>query len=206
MAKLFTLNRFSLLVLAVLFLTAFAANSAVNGQGSRQIYIERRIDTMNRQAKEFERDSMARDGNNGNNAETAKRTRQIRIEIEEDLNALQSAYNNIVIALRSGTALRPDFAAETARAVRKNAVRLKGNLALPTEKDDGAKPAMPAFSENENNELKALCKTIYDFVTNPIFDPAAGLDAKNGIKARRDLETIVMMAERLANHTNSSSK
>lgn len=168
---------------------------AASGQASRNlINVERRIDTMNRQAKDFERDNMGREATK-NDPETAKRSTQIRSEIEEDLNFLQSTYNNTVTVLQTGTELRPGFAVETARAVRKHAVRLKANLELPKPDEKDEKTGIPLIPDTERKTLTVLCKSIYQFITNPMFENPAGLDVKNGAKARQDLDSILRLVE-----------
>lgn len=172
--------------------------SAADAQATRTLNtVERRIDTMNRQAKDFERDNMGREGSKKNDPETAKRSRQIRLEIEEDLNALQNAYNGTVTALQNTTELRPGFAAETGRTVRKHAGRLKANLALPEPDENEEKTAPPPSPDTERKTLNALCKSIYEFITNPMFENPAGLDVKNGAKARLDLDAVILLAEHL---------
>lgn len=185
----------------------FIGASIVAAQGSRTLNtVERRIDTMNRQAKDFERDNMVRDAGAKNDPETAKRTRQIRMEIEEDLNLLQTAYNNTVTALQATTELRPGFAADTGRAVRKHALRLKANLALPESDGKEEKTAPPPLPETDRKALTALCRVIYELVTNPMFEGTGGLDVKNGAKARMDLDAIIRLAEHLSSVPENTSQ
>lgn len=187
------------LLFATLLLLFSASANFLNGQGTRQASaVERRTETMNQQARDFERENMGREGKVKPDAETAKRTRQIRLEIEEDLNNLQYAYNGIVTSLNSGRAIDPVFVVETATAIRKNALRLKTNLVLPIAKDDDkAQPLV--VPETERKSLTALCRNIHDLITNPIFENGAVLDVKNGAKARTDLEKIIVLAESLSN-------
>lgn len=191
-------STFYMLFAALLLLFSASANP-LNGQGTRQASnVERRAETMNQQAKDFERENMGREGKVKNDAETAKRTRRIRLEIEEDLNNLQYAYNGIVAMLNSGRENSHDFAVKAAAGIRKNALRLKTNLALPIAKDDD-KAQLLVVPETERKALTALCRNIHDLITNPIFENGAVLDVKNGAKARTDLEKIIGLAESLSN-------
>src|SRR5687768_9544002 len=89
------------LVLPVVLLLCSASAPAAFAQDPRETNtVERRIEVLSRQAKDFERDNMGKDRRSKNDAEAAKRTRQTRLEIEEDLTALQSTYNSIVLELQ----------------------------------------------------------------------------------------------------------
>lgn len=188
------------LLFATLLLLFSASANPLNGQGTRQASnVERRAETMNQQARDFERENMGREGKVKIDPETAKRTRRIRLEIEEGLNNLQYAYNGIVTMLNSGRENSPDFVVETAAGIRKNALRLKTNLALPIARDgeDNAQPLV--VPETGRKALTTLCRNIHDLITNPIFENGAVLDMKNGAKARTDLEKIIIMAESFSN-------
>ena len=188
------MNRFSVLLLP-LFVSAIVAES--HAQASRQVTnIDRRIQTMNRQAGEYERDNMGREGKKSRE-ETAKRTRQIRLEIEEDLKALQAAYNSLVLALQEG-ALKPGYAAEAARPIAKHSERLKTNLALPTVEDAAGAEEQIRVPEQERPALKALGKSVYDFITNPIFEGTTALDVKESTRASRDLDAVIAISQAIA--------
>lgn len=192
------------LYLIICFLSFTAVTSF--GQSTRPVnVIERRIETLNRQAKEFERDNMGRETKKLSKEETAVRNAKLRQEIESDLATLQTLYNSSVSALETTRELRPNFAAETARAVEKSAARLKTNLELPElEKEvlEGMeKNELPEF---ERNLLVAMCRHIYKFLSNPTFDNVASLDLVEAKRARYDLEMVLQMAARLSNTRNAS--
>jgi len=93
------------LPLFVLLCSALAPT--ISAQATRQINtVDRRIEVSSRQAKNFERDNMGKERRLGGDAETAKRSRQTRLEIEEDLTALEAAYNTIVLELQSSKELK----------------------------------------------------------------------------------------------------
>ena len=178
----------------------------VSAQATRQVNtVDRRIEVLTRQAKDFERDNMGKERGRKDNAETAKRSRQTRLEIEEDLTALQSAYNTVVLELQASKELKPGFAAEAASGIRKNSSRLRSNLALPVaETNEVQKP--PGQLGSERAVLKDLCKALYAFMTNPIFDVPGSLDVQETTRAARDLDVILAIAERLAADNHASSK
>lgn len=181
-----------------IFLVVFLAVVSF-GQATRPVnVVERRLETLNRQAKEFERDNMGRESKKASKEDAARKLK-LRQEIEADLSALQTLYNSSVSAMETTRELRPNFAAETARAVEKAASRLRTNLALPELESDAAevieKTELPEF---ERNLLVGLCRHIYKFLSNPIFDNVASIDVIEGRLARSELELVLRFAERLA--------
>ena len=188
------MNRFNAILLPIFLISLV---SYANSQGTRSVTsIDRRIETMNRQTRDYERDSLGREGKKSKE-EAAKRNRQIRLEIEEDLKALQAAYNAMALALQEGT-LKAGYAAEAARTVGKHAERLKTNLALPTV-EDGTLDKQPAqVPEQERPALKSLGRSVYDFITNPIFEGTTALDVKESSRASRDLEAVIGIAHAIA--------
>jgi hypothetical protein len=175
------------------------------GQASRVIpAIERRIETLNRQAREYDREDLARGKKKESEAESIRRARELRMQVAEDLSALQTAYNDLVLTLRSSSA-GPAESSVTASAteIRKRAARLKANLALP-EPDaetqrEGATPLPPP--ETPRKALGTLCRYILAFVTNPIFEAGAAFDVKHATQAGRDLEAIIEVSGRLSEPT-----
>ncbi len=175
------------------------------GQASRVIpAIERRIETLNRQAREYDREDLARGKKKESEAESLRRARELRMQVAEDLSALQTAYNDLVLTLRSSSA-GPAESSVTASAteIRKRAARLKSNLALP-EPDaetqrEGAIPLPPP--ETPRKALGTLCRYILAFVTNPIFEPGAAFDVNHATQAGRDLEAIIEVSGRLSEPT-----
>lgn len=182
----------------LLLLTAFPIG--IEAQRARQISnIERRVETMNRQAGQFERDNMGRKEKDPNHAINAKRTRQIKMEIEEDLTGLQTIYNSIVRTLQSGDNITDSFAQDAASTVRKHAIRLEINLALPEPSAEEEKaPLEPPISANSRKSLSALCKNIYVFITNPIFEKQVGIDVEAAKLARRHLDAIIELSGALS--------
>ncbi len=186
-------------VIITVFCLLAAFEISTLGQSQRQmIAIQRRIDTMNRQATDYERDNMANDKKgDADRAMNAKRAKLIRAEIEEDLNTLQAAYNDAVTALQTKGDVGSDFARESASKVKKHASRLKNNLSLP-EPDKEEKLSPEALPDETRAALTILCKRIYEFITNPIFESHAGLDLEQAAKARRDLDSIIRFSDKLA--------
>ena len=189
------------------FVSAFEIS--VFAQGSRtMIPIERRIETLNRQSQESERDSLRREmeGKNRKPA-NSKQSQAIKTQIKEDFEALQTAYNNIVINLQSGS-LERGFVLEASADVKKYSARLRENLALPEPEkiaaDEIAAKEEPNLSDRRKS-LRSLCRHIYNFVTNPIFNEPTGLDVEQAANARREIDKIIELSEKIRETAEKSS-
>lgn len=162
-----------------------------SAQATRPIAsVERRIQTMDQQSRQYEIENMGRDEKTPQF--NAKRSREIKNEIAEDLNSLQTIYNEIVLTLQDKTEPSPTVIQASFENVKKRATRLKTNLVLPKpaetalEKDTSITPV-----ELPKKGLRSLAKLIYELITNPIFESTAGLDVKLAGKATQDLDTLI---------------
>ncbi len=187
---------FSVAMLSATFL--FPANSTA--QTARAVTsIERRIETIDRQAKEFERDNMGRERKLKQDPQIAKRNRQIKVEIEEDLKSLQAAYNTMVTALHGAAEVKGGSLRENFEGVRRSAVRLQANLLLPASSDEEKEPSdAVVVPKDERKAVSLLCRTIYDFVTNPMFESPSAIDVHDGPKIRSDLAAIILISTDLS--------
>jgi hypothetical protein len=185
----FTANAAAFLALSLLILTVSTIDS--HAQANRQVTaIERRVQTMDQQSKQYEIDNMGRDGKKSQ--VDAKRAREIKNEIAEDLNGLQSSYNEIVLILQEKDEPAETFAHNQLGSVHKKSVRLKANLALPKLTDTEEKEnAAPPKTDTRRGLLRLVAKRIYDVITNPIFESTSGLDVKLATKASKDLDTLI---------------
>jgi hypothetical protein len=114
--------------------------------------------------------------------------------------------------LQSSSGGQPEFkfVNETAATVKKHASRLRDNLALP----EADPPDKKAQEENKSEEkianlrqaLLTLCKHIYEFVTNPIFETPTGLNIEQATKARRELDVIIRLSEKIGENPVSENK
>ena len=200
-----TARRVSLSVFAI-FGFAFALAPLIPAQTGRSVSPPaRRIEEMNRQSEQFERDRMNRElTGKDRKAADAKRTQEIRNQIKEDLEALQKAYNEIVINLQSGGTPERDFVLETTADIKKFAARLKENLALPKTEKDAVKENETKEElnlENRRKSLLALCRHIYNFITNPIFNEPTGLEVEQAAKAAREIDKIIEVSGKIKETT-----
>jgi hypothetical protein len=185
-------------VIIAIFYLLFFAGLTVSAQ--RPIPLNtRRIEELNRQSEQFERDRMSREKNGQSpSVEDAKRTQKLKALIKEDFESLQTAYNKIVINLQSGDELSREFILASSGEIKKYAARLKTNLALPELKDEKKNlPDEDRDLADKRKSLRMLCRHIYDFVTNPMFNQPTGLDVEQSTKARRDLEKIIELSQQI---------
>jgi len=180
-----------------LLAAASAAPARAQGGGSRARSVERRVDTLNRQGEQYERDHLGREREGPADSPGERRRAQERAaQVKRDFEGLQAGYNKIVLAMSSGERFNPDSVLDSVAEVGRCAARLRHNLALPhakAEKEEKRRDeAAPAPLEES---LLALRKHVYSFVTNPLFESPSGLDVEQAGKAGRDLDMILELAE-----------
>jgi len=157
----------------------------------------RRLDTLNRQGEQYERDNLDRERKRPAGAQGERRRAQdLAGQVRRDLEALQAGYNKIVLAMASREPLDSDSVLDSVAEVKKCAARLRENLALPrAEDDEGDKAWSGAGSARIEESLLMLRKHIYSFVTNPMFEAPPVLNVEQAGKAGRDLDMILELSE-----------
>ena len=199
-------KKISLSMIAVfVFIGAFGIS--VLAQSTRTMTpVDRRIELINRQSQQAERDNMTREMKGKNRkAVNSAQNQAIKTQIKEDFEALQTAYNKIVINLQSGNFER-GFVLETTADVKKYAARLKDNLALPEAEKEVAKEIEAVLNlDDRRKSLRTLCQHIYNFVTNPIFNEPTGLDIDQAANAGREIDKIIELSEKIRETTEKLS-
>lgn len=189
------------LLFSALVCLATVTADAVYAQraGSRPTTVERRIEQANRQSEEYERDSLSRELKEGDpKPGDRKRSQPTVVQVKHDFDNLQARYNQIVLAMTSRQDLNQDSIRSAVAEINRCATRLKVNLALPrpkTAEDQQAKSDAVVMQTQEH--LLMLTKRIYSFVTNPLFETSAALNVKHVGNARRDLDEIIELSERI---------
>lgn len=119
-------------------------------------------------------------------------------QVQDDFTHLQLVNKKLGLsALRNGN-LDLDFVTKAATEINRRADRLKENLALP----ETAETTEPFKYTVENvTQLKVpivdLARLILDFTDNPYFKEASVLETQQANRARRDLESIIALSERI---------
>jgi hypothetical protein len=158
------------------------------------------------QVKQVERETSARE--NEAMAPTRKRDpNEVLAEVNEDLLKLKELNDGISThAAATNQPLNYKSIVENVTETKKRSTRLKTNLALP--QDEKNKSA--DFKDAEKGELQpglaALNKLIDSSLHNPIFSDAGGIDMQLAAKARRDLEDIIALSDKLRKNADKRSK
>jgi hypothetical protein len=196
--------------IAMLFAGAFSllvsTEIAVLAQRpARPSPVERRVDVLNRQGEEYERDKQNRDVETESEKGDRRRAEALMAQIKKDLESLQSGYNQIVLAMASKPGLGNDQILEAITEIKGCSTRLKRNLALPRPNKSKA-PTTEATAEQSEEPLLSLRKHIYNFVMNPIFAGPAVLDVEEGKKASRDLDMIIELSDSITKKQDKTRK
>ncbi len=164
----------------------------------------RRIEEFNKQGNNAVHEEMNRDMRGKKpSAEELRKAKLVEAQIREDLETLQSEYNNIVIKLQSGDQIADAFAVETAGRIHTHAERLLANIAFPKSQDDeAARSEVKKKLPNQRKQLFVICNHILEFFKSPLFESPNVLDVPNAIEARRSLLSIIQSSLELKNGQN----
>jgi hypothetical protein len=130
--------------------------------------------------------------------ELERRGRQTRKEEEVNWKQIRDDFRSIQLesdGLRQAASKTPidsKAVVDSASKINKTAVRLKSGLLLP--EDEVERKATEIGDVSMQTIVSALDGTIRRFVTNPTFDEATVLDLKLAIKARHDLDRIIVLS------------
>jgi hypothetical protein len=134
--------------------------------------------------------------------------KEILVEVNEDLSRLNEL-NQGLLANVTANNQPPNYKdiVESVIEIKKRATRLKSSLALPQEENE---EKSAGFKDAEKAELQpvlgALNKLLDGFLHNPIFSDSGPLDMRLAARARRDLEDIIALSEKLRKNAEKRSK
>ena len=186
-----------LIVTAVGFMVS--AQSPVFAQGgSRPSSIQRRVERLNRQGEQFERDNLGRNVSDESGKENRRRSHELMARIKKDLEGLQARYNQIVLMMAAHKSADDAQVLHAVVEVNECSTRLKQNLGLPQPKDEKSRAPAPATTTQTDAPLMRLRKHIYSFVMNPLFESPAVLDVEQAKNASRDLDKIIEVSESIS--------
>lgn len=134
--------------------------------------------------------------------------KDILVEVNEDLGRLRVINESISASIAGNNQpTNHKEIIESVTEVKKRALRLKSSLALPAEQNE---EKSAGFKEAEKAELQpalaALNKLLDSFLHNPIFSDSGPLDMHLAAKARRDLEDLIVLSEKLRKNAEKRSK
>lgn len=178
--------------LTLLALALVASNAVpVNAQKTRDL--DRREERLTALERETER---------------KRDPKEILVEVNEDLSRLNALNEGLsTMAATSTQPLNYKGIVESLSEVKKRATRLKSSLALPKEQNE---ETSAGFKDAEKAELQlgltTLNKLLASFLHNPIFSDSGPLDMRLAAKARRDLEDIIVLSEKLRKNAGKTNK
>ena len=126
-------------------------------------------------------------------------------EVKEDFARIQDINAEMIRLYQSGSP--PDYKriSQAMAEIKKRAERLRANLVLPSGKEvDQEHKGLAAKAGR--SPLLDLNELITSFVTNPIFTNVNTIDAELGANAKRDLESIVDLSDRICKSADKLSK
>ncbi|MFN2511043.1 MAG: hypothetical protein ABR568_06305 [Pyrinomonadaceae bacterium] len=188
-------------LLAVVCATLVSEGLSPAQTGSRPYPVGRRVEEMNRQAEQYEREGRSRSEKRDERRDR-KPSRAAAVQVREDFGRIQIIYNELVLAMSAGKILEDNFIADALEGINKSAIRLKSNLALPRIDDkENDQKKENGLEVKLQRSLTLLCSHISNFVTNPLFESSGALDVELSIKASRDLDEIIELSDHLKKKT-----
>jgi len=168
----------------------------------------RRRETLERSA------ALERAGNDSNGVsaheELSPRQRRMLIiaQIKEDLGRIQDLHQEMVNSAADDRVLDCKRMSETTEAIRRRAIRLKNNLALPKSEERTAsrKAQILVDYDQVRASVSMLSDSILAFVTNPLLRDSNVIDAELSTKANRYLERIIQLSGSIKNSVDRLKK
>jgi hypothetical protein len=120
-------------------------------------------------------------------------------QIREDYKQIQIVNNDLARLVSAGNNLEVKYVEKSVSEIKKRAGRLKENLMLPGDDNLPQRFKMEVGAEPEQlkSALSTLDKLVMEFVNNPIFEQAKTVDVQMAAKARRTLEDIIEVSDRI---------
>lgn len=147
---------------------------------------------MNVRRLELERDRIEKP--------TFEASKETTRQVNEDFARIQSINAEVMHDYATGVA--PDYGhiSEVMADISKRAARLNTNLLLPSNDGEVSDRASQVTSDKRRvrSPLLDLNELIRSFVTNPIFKNLNTIDLELGRQAKRDLQSIIDLSDRIS--------
>jgi hypothetical protein len=115
-------------------------------------------------------------------------------EIKKDFAMLQTTNNDLMRSVFVSNVVNYEAIADAMSEIRKRALHLKQNLALPKLPEP---PPVGQTEIKDDQQLKTslltLDRSVMNFVKNPIFQSPAVIDQTSAMNATKDLEGIIQI-------------
>ena len=156
----------------------------------------RRIDEFNKQGEKYEKDQMGRDSATRKPSnEELKRVAALNKLIIEDLETLQTKYNELVTKLKSREAMADAYIVESNKDINQRAVRLMKNLGFPKNEEAVSDIKIAPELNEPRRGLTELCKRLLAFITSPFFDNTRTIDPETALNTKRELQYVILISD-----------
>jgi hypothetical protein len=134
--------------------------------------------------------------------------KEVLAEVNEDMSRLRMLNEGISThAAATDQQLNYKSIVENVAEVKKRSTRLSIDLALPKEEKEAKRVAGKDAEKGAlQPALAALNKLLDSFLNNPIFSDAGAIDLQLAAKARRDLDDIIVLSDKLRKSADKRSK
>lgn len=146
--------------------------------------------------------------NERNKTPTPEETRLALTQIAEDYEQIQVINNKMMSAATSGKPLDYKGVADVTSEIRKRALRLKTNIALPKPEEAEKNQKAPNVETEAQlvAALRLLDRALMNFVKSPIFKNPDVVDTKIAAKASRDLENVIELSQNAGKNAEKLAK
>jgi hypothetical protein len=129
-------------------------------------------------------------------------------QIREDYKQLQVVNNELARQVSAAHTLNFDYIEKSVSEINKRAARLKENMGLPEAKDLAERSRSEAVeaAKQLNSSLVVLDNLVMEFVNSPIFEQPKTVDVQIATKARRALEGIIEISDRIKKSSEKLKK
>ncbi len=134
---------------------------------------------------------------------------EVMAEVNEDMARLKALSENLATqAAATEQQLNYQAVSEGVVEIKKRSTRLRTDLAVlpPLAKEEKRADLKAVESGALQPALATLNKLIEGFLHNPIFSDAGAVDQQLAAKARRDLEDIITLSDKLRKNADKLSK
>jgi len=129
-------------------------------------------------------------------ANDSRRAQALMDQVSEDFKRILTLHNEIVRTVTKNGSLSAQEISDAAGEIKKRAMRLQSSLKLPKPEVPGKPETQKYFEKTAlKDHLILLCRSIENFVTNPIIEKPGTVDASQIEKARSDLQSMVEISD-----------
>ena len=129
-------------------------------------------------------------------------------QIKQDYRRIQIVRSELAHVITTHQQLDFKQIAEESEEINKRAHRLQSRLALYKSETDEKNSATQLEFRDEQmpDALVKLCNLIMNFTTNPIFQTLTAVDVQESARARRDLNSIILLSSNIKKSAERLSK